>query len=179
MRKSPRKTTEKNKHITRMDYTRTHGYNVRIPLPAKTKYDAFFFSDRVYGGKRKALTAARTFRDRELKLRGMVGRIPPRKSGPHAKQGNNTSGIIGISRLTSFDEYGSYSSWCANWHVKGKKGRKQFSNSKHTEEEAFKLACIARIEKVGPLEIIDKNARLPLSLYKIRKLNEVYSHGNP
>lgn len=59
-------------YITRMDYERNHGWFVRIPRanrkPGEGRLAASrLFSDGVWGGKRKALVAAREWRDRMLK----------------------------------------------------------------------------------------------------------------
>lgn len=68
--------TEPN--ITRMDYERTHGYWVRI---YRTEYDGTkrcyskYFSDGTNGGKRKALVAARKWRDAQSK------KLRPRERG--------------------------------------------------------------------------------------------------
>ena len=52
------------KHITRLDYQKTHGWWVRIRR--KSNPCSKLFSDGVYGCKEKALEAALTWRDEKL-----------------------------------------------------------------------------------------------------------------
>ncbi len=52
------------KHITRLDYQKTHGWWVRIRR--KSNPCSKLFSDGVYGGRDKALEAALTWRDEKL-----------------------------------------------------------------------------------------------------------------
>ena len=84
----------KNRNITRIDIdpgegkAGTHGYEVRFMRRGQTFEK--FFGDSVYGGKRKALTAARDHRD-ELE------REHPhysRKEVAQIKSSRNTSGIV-------------------------------------------------------------------------------------
>ena len=55
------------KHITRLDYQKTHGWWVRIRR--KSNPCSKLFSDGVYGGRDKALEAATAWRDEQVKLR--------------------------------------------------------------------------------------------------------------
>ncbi len=52
------------KHITRLDYQKTHGWWVRIRR--KSNPSSKLFSDGVYGGRDKALEAALAWRDDKL-----------------------------------------------------------------------------------------------------------------
>lgn len=52
------------KHITRLDYQKTHGWWVRIRR--KSNPSSKLFSDGVYGGRDKALEAAKAWRDEKL-----------------------------------------------------------------------------------------------------------------
>ncbi len=55
------------RNITRMDYTRAHGWWVRFQRVGKDgvkRVTSKHFSDAVHGGKRKALAAAVAWRDR-------------------------------------------------------------------------------------------------------------------
>lgn len=178
MRKPQRKTTAKNKYITRMDYGNTHGWNVRVPTSEIDKYDSFFYADGIHGGKREALIAARTFRNLEFRARGLEARLNARwraALGPHSKQGNNTSGIIGVSRVIQWSRHGwEYTGWVGHWRSDGKQRRLQYACGKYTEPGAFMLACIARIDNVGPLTIIDEKARFPITHSQIKKLNKGY-----
>lgn len=59
------------KNITRLDYTRTHGYWVRFEGKSPVSK---MFSDGVFGGKRKALKAAQAFRDEWIKSHDVTRR---------------------------------------------------------------------------------------------------------
>ena len=52
------------KHITRLDYQKTHGWWVRIRR--KSNPSSKLFSDGVYGGRDEALEAATAWRDEKL-----------------------------------------------------------------------------------------------------------------
>lgn len=52
------------KHITRLDYQKTHGWWVRIRR--KSNPCSKLFSDGIYGGRDKALEAAKAWRDEKL-----------------------------------------------------------------------------------------------------------------
>ena len=52
------------KHITRLDYQKTHGWWVRIRR--KSNPSSKLFSDGVYGGRDEALKAAKAWRDEKL-----------------------------------------------------------------------------------------------------------------
>ncbi len=54
------------KHITRLDYQKTHGWWVRIRR--KSNPCSKLFSDGIYGGRDKALEAATIWRDEKLSL---------------------------------------------------------------------------------------------------------------
>lgn len=81
------------RNITRMDYSRSHGYWVRFEYLAHPI--SKLFSDSRYGGKRKALKAAVQYRD-EVALT-----LPPRRHGSDTLPG---SGRI-------WKERRSYISW--------------------------------------------------------------------
>ena len=154
---------------------------MRVPTSEKDKYDSFLFSDSVHGGKRKALLKAREFRDDEFKKRDIESRLNPKWRvgegvGPHSRQRNNTSGIIGVSKVVQLHQDGwTYTAWVAYWRENEKQTRKQYNCFKHTEAVAFTLACIDRIKNAGSLQIVNKKARFPISRRKIEKLNE--EHG--
>ena len=62
-----------NVHITRYEFNRTNGWWVRIYRKGALK--SKLFSDKSHGGKRKALLAAREWRDEVLAGYGKKGKL--------------------------------------------------------------------------------------------------------
>ena len=112
-----------------------------------------FFGDSVYGGKRKALTAARDHRD-ELE------REHPhysRKEVAQIKSSRNTSGIVGVRLSEEIDRRWPnepvYLYWVAQWSPSpGVRKTKRFSVDKYGDEEAFRLALKARSDGLKEME---------------------------
>jgi hypothetical protein len=134
----------KNKLITRIDHRNTHGWNVRIVSDGHTH--SKLFSDGVYGGKRKALDAARKHRDRLH--RKLLGRPVPERREIRFGNARNTTGVVGVSlsvrqRGSAIYEY-FVATWCPK---KGRQARKAFSVNIYGRREAFRLACELRREK--------------------------------
>lgn len=134
-----------NRNITRIDSVdgATYGYEVRIMRRGQSFCK--FFGDERAGGKRKALTAAREFRDGiEVKHRNYT-----RKEIAKIKSKRNTSGIVGVRLASETDSRGPnelvYSYWVAQWSPKpGLRRTARFSINKYGEDKAFKMACKAR-----------------------------------
>ncbi|MCA9033798.1 MAG: AP2 domain-containing protein [Planctomycetaceae bacterium] len=146
----------KNKNITRIDIETagvgTHGYEVRVMRRGKAFHK--FFNDRKFGGKRKALAAAREYRDE------LVARLPvqSRKALAKVKSSRNTSGIVGVRLSEEVDRRGPnelvYHYWVAQWSPRpGVRRTRRFSVEKYGDEEAFRLAMKAR--RAGMREMED------------------------
>ena len=144
--------------ITRFDYGPTkkdklgrHGWWVRRQkrsIPIKSK----FFNDAKYGGKDKALEAAKKYRDQIEK------KVPvlTKEQRYRIKTSRNKSGVIGVHKTnsTSKDKRGrayTYTFWVANWldPVSGKRSHRSFAISKYGEAEALRLALKARDEAMA------------------------------
>ena len=105
-----------------------------------------FFSDSVWGGKRKALTEARAFRDKA------EARFKPYSRTELMRQANsrNSSGIPGVRlRKNVVTKNGwayTYETWEASWTpVKGgARKKRQFSVLKYGNDKAYRLAVQAR-----------------------------------
>jgi hypothetical protein len=111
------------------------GYYVRLTWRG-TQY-AKFFSDKKYGGKRKALKAAEQYFDEldaQMPLDSQAGRMSVR----------NTSGIVGVSRTKSTSRGHRYEYWQAWWGSGEYRKSVKFSIHKYGEEEAKELAIQAR-----------------------------------
>jgi hypothetical protein len=103
------------------------------------------FSDRVHGGKRKALEAAKAYRHR------LASKLPPlsRQEVCAIKKKNNRSGISGVMRVDVLekkrDKLYRRVYWDAQWPIgNGKARHKKFSVNKYGERGAFLLAVKAR-----------------------------------
>ena len=93
-----------------MSVRSTHGWQVRLQRRGVKR--TRFFSDRIHGGKRSALLVARAFRDELIKRMRPI----PRKVQAKIKTERNTSGRVGVSRVTTAGKYGlSYEFWQATW----------------------------------------------------------------
>jgi hypothetical protein len=139
-------------YISRIDNRATHGYWVRLFQFADGNGMTFqkFFPDLSCGGKRKALSKAKTYRDKKMKvmpkmpLRIYHERISPR----------NTTGVIGVQLITRYGPDGTPNYYyAAGWYEqKYKKISKCFAVLKYGEDEAFNLACEARAEGIKGIE---------------------------
>ncbi|TWU39244.1 AP2/ERF family transcription factor [Novipirellula artificiosorum] len=140
-----------NRNITRIDRESSGGYLVRIMR--KGKKTSKFFSDSENGGKKKALTAARAFRDgQEKKMKGYTS-----KELSKIMRSNNTSGVVGVRLVEEVDmrwpSQPTYLYWVAQWSPKkGVRKTKRFSVEKYGDEEAYRLACLARKKGVSAMK---------------------------
>lgn len=141
-----------NRNIIRLDReTTSGGYLVRVTRKGKLISD--YFRDDEYGGKRKALKAAKDYRDE----------LEATKKGYSAKQlakrerANNTSGVTGVRLVTEVDprwpSEPEYKYWVAQWSPsKGVRKTKRFSVQKYGDKEAYRLAVKARNKGVASME---------------------------
>jgi hypothetical protein len=131
--------------IYRMDHdgSSTHSWLVRLQRRGRIYHRQF--SDHVHGGKRKALEAAKAYRD-HLDLA-----LPPltRQEVCSIKKKNNRSGISGVMRVDVLEKKRGrlyrrvY--WDVQWPIgNGKARHKKFSVKKYGERHAFRLAVKAR-----------------------------------
>ena len=148
---------QNNQNITRIDIDEgpgragTHGYEVRLMRRGQTFHK--FFGDSSSGSKRKALAAARVYRD-VLKA---THQPYSRKEVAQLKSIRNTSGTVGIRLSEEVDRRGPnelvYLYWVAQWSPKsGVRKTRRFSVTKYGEEEAFRLAQKARRDGLKSME---------------------------
>jgi hypothetical protein len=104
-----------------------------------------FFADRAFGGNRKALRAAKRFRD------GMESQMRPYLVRELARTPStrNTSGLVGIRRAKKIDLRSDppYSYWCwvAQWtDGRGRRRTRSFSVRQYGDETARARAIEAR-----------------------------------
>ncbi len=85
----------KNKGISRIDSGSTHGWFVRGYKNGKTY--SKLFSDKKWGGKRKAMDAAREYRNNLLKELELIP-AKPRGRRIVFRDSRNTTGVLGVCR---------------------------------------------------------------------------------
>jgi hypothetical protein len=132
----------RNAGVSRIDQPekRTHGFFVR--LCRKGKIHNAFFTDLKYGGKRKALAAARRHYRKLLRKHGEISRrdwaqIPRHKTG---------SGIVGVMRASKGRGRKARWYWMAMWSPRrGVQERRTFSMHKYGARKARALAIKARM----------------------------------
>ncbi len=134
------------------DRSRTHCWVVR--LQRRHRIWRRFFSDGAYGGKAKALRAARTYRDEILAAH------PPMTRADYAAivRGSNRSGVPGVCRyvatMKTLGKPVARAYWIAFWTLpNGKSARRKFSVAKHGEAGALKRAKAARRQALSTLNM--------------------------
>jgi len=134
-----------NYAIARIDLpdASTHGWQVRLQRRG-IKY-AKYFGDAVYGNQQRGLREAREWRDETLRqiAASEQTRICTRSA-------RNSSGVVGVSKVTVVTNGASYLFWQATWSPEpGKRRCVKFSIKRYGDKEAFRLAVEARSEAVG------------------------------
>lgn len=138
--------------ITRVDHERSRTHAWRVTIQRQGKIHVGHFSDGVYGGKQKALAAAKKYRD------DLLSKFPPltRKEYCSILRRNNRSGLAGVSYHAEVieTERGPVERrfWIARlplepWRTKLVK----FSIAKYGPEEAFRRAVKARQDALASL----------------------------
>jgi hypothetical protein len=147
----------KHKGITRIDYegSSTRGWTVRLTRQGKRHQK--FFNDRTYGGKNKALLAAKAC------YQSWVKQAPDIQTAKGRKTNRNTTGKVGVHLVKNVDarwkNAESYA-FCASWiDPKGKRTKISFAWNRYGKKQAWILACIAREREINDrekiLEILD------------------------
>ena len=133
------------------DRNRTHSWVVR--LQRRHKVWRRFFSDGVYGGKGKALRAARAFRDEILAAHPLM------TTAAYAVivRRSNRSGVPGVCRYVATETASgrpvARAYWIAFWTLPdGKSARRKFSIAKYGEDGALKRAKAARRQGIATLD---------------------------
>ena len=132
---------KKNAGISRIDQLekRTHGFFVR--LARKGKIHNAFFADKSYGGKRKALEAARKHYQELLRKHGKISR----RDWAQMERCVTSSGIVGVRKTVIVRNGQKKTVWIASWSPKPYVvRRKLFSVEKYGPRDARALAIKAR-----------------------------------
>ncbi len=138
-----RRSNKRNKGISRVDSGSTHGWFVRGYKNGKTY--AKLFSDRKYGGKRKAQNLARQYRE---ELYETLAQIPTKPRGRRIvyRDSRNTTGVLGVCRTAKRTPGGNGDEhYRVSWYPdSGVQKTTSFSIRKYGEKKAFQLAVAHR-----------------------------------
>ena len=138
-----RRSNRRNKGISRVDSGSTHGWFVRGYKNGKTY--AKLFSDRKYGGKRKAQNLARQYRD---ELYERLAQIPKKPRGRRIvyRDSRNSTGVLGVCRTAKRSTKGTFNEcYSVSWRpAEGVQKATSFSIRKYGEKRAFQLAVAHR-----------------------------------
>ena len=125
--------------ISRIDSGSTHGYFVRGYRNGKTY--SKLFSDRKTGGKGKALTLAKEYRD---DLHEQMASIPKQERAPRVvtADARNTTGELGVSLVSKLMANGlKHDCYAVSWRpAPNTQKSTSFSVKKYGEKKALKLA---------------------------------------
>lgn len=133
------------RHIYRIDHARSYTHSWLVTVQRRGVIYHRHFTDSVYGGKRKALEAAKAYRDHLIaKLRPLTW-----PEFCRIKKKNNRSGISGVTRIdTKENSRGTLYRrryWLAQWPIGNRKAKmKKFSIKLYGERGAYEQAIRAR-----------------------------------
>ena len=138
----------KSRHIRRVDDSRRGTHAWFVTVQRHNRINTKMFSDGVWGGKRKALEAARTWRDQHLQAEHehqLWRRNRLRR--------NNRSGLVGVARYERKSGTDGRSSggayWLASWiDSKGTSRKRKFSVRLWGEEGAKTKAIEVRTMQI-------------------------------
>lgn len=139
----------KHKNISRIDSKNTHGWYVRIYLDGGV-FASKLFSDRICGGKEKALKNALLYRDHNQMVADVNRKTTKRKRKPvfDRPSKNNKSGIVGVNEVHTKIRNRPVHYIQATWSEDFKPKSKKFYITKfRTREEALKAAIELRKSK--------------------------------
>ncbi|MDR4470336.1 MAG: hypothetical protein MRJ68_18900 [Nitrospira sp.] len=139
-------------HIYRIDHDGSRTYSWFVTVQRRGRVYRRHFTDSLYGGKRKALEAAKVYRDNLLTcLRPLT-----RPEVCRIRKRNNRSGVSGITRIDAWEKNRGRAQrrryWLAQWPIGGGKARKKkFSIARYGERGAFQRALRARRQALKSL----------------------------
>ncbi len=138
--------------ISRIDSKNTHGWYVRVYANGGV-FCSKLFSDRIYGSKEDALTAAKKYRDHNQEVADKYkreGRNPHRKPLYSKAPRNNTTGQVGVNEVEAVLNGRKVHYFQATWSINGvPNSQKFYVSKKRTREQALKeaIACRKKMEK--------------------------------
>lgn len=137
------------KGITRFDHNNRHGYLVRISRGGHRTNK--YYADATYGGKRKALAAAK---EAHARLEEELG--PIESSTKDRLTNRNSTGVVGVHvAYTQDSRYPNceYYAYCASWvNEAGKRKKISFAWNRYGQNMAWDLAVLARQKELTDRE---------------------------
>ena len=139
-------------HIYRIDHDHSHTHSWYVTIQRRGRVYHRHFTDSVYGGKSKALDAAKVYRDSLMKcLRPLT-----RPERCRIRKKNNRSGISGVTRIDALEKHRGRvfhrRYWLAQWPTeRGRAQIKKFSLTRYGERGAFQRAVRARRQAIKTL----------------------------
>lgn len=139
-------------HIYRIDHDKSHTHSWYVTIQRRGRVYHRHFTDSIYGGKSKALNAAKGYRD------SLINCLRPltRPEYCRIRKKNNRSGVSGVTRIDAGENsrgrryHRRY--WLAQWPIgNGKARKKKFSIQRYGERGAFQRALRARREALKRL----------------------------
>ena len=163
-----RNKKKKMEGISRIDAERAIGWYVRIYYNSEEDIHSKFFSDTVYGSKKKALKTAKKYRKAYIRENP-----PPVKMPFHRKRiSNNTSGINGISETYTWSKKKmrghKVPCFSVSWTPvpNERKCRKFYFHHYGSREEAFRAAIeFRRARELKRLKRWAKERGKPIEIY--------------
>ena len=132
------------KYISKTEYS----WRVKIAINQKQYFEYFCFN--AYGGRKKAMIAAKIWRDAFLEMHGMIDRLDYIKSPDFYTSLDKA--IIGVFKSHTTTSV----NWTARYAINGTEYKKHFSVNKYGERKAFQMACKIRHEQCGKLRLINR-----------------------
>lgn len=145
------KAKKPNRNISRVETGATCGYQVRLKRGSQSW--SKLFSDGVWGGKRRALAAAREYRD---ELEEQTKHLASRKSAALKNKGRTETKRAGVRFVVQYEPEsakGYYEYYVAQWSPEpGTRKTKRFSVNKYGKRRALQLAIAAREQGVNQIK---------------------------
>ena len=139
---SPTPAISKLKNIVRETESSKNGGGWKVAIQRRGIRKSKFFSDLKYGGKAKALAAAKEYRDSVLPT---VTNVAYERWLRENKHPPNTSGIIGVARYEVRSGKKIVAVWDAFWgDIDGTRHRRRYYVSAFGEKGAKARACATR-----------------------------------
>jgi hypothetical protein len=130
------------RHIARQEKSPKAAAGWKVNVTRRGKYMYKSFADSKFGGKTKALKAAKAWHEQILESTSDVDYVLWRRK---KRSRPNSSGIVGVGRYTVRYETSRHPLWEAYWmDADGKRHSRRFFVSVHGEKGAKALASAAR-----------------------------------
>jgi hypothetical protein len=146
---SPPPAITKLQNIVRETESAKNAGGWKVAIQRRGTRKSKYFSDKKFGGKAKALAAAKDYRDSVL---ATVSNAAYERWLRENKYPPNTSGIVGVARYRIRSGKKMAVVWDAFWgDIDGTRHRRRFYVSTYGEKGAKALACAARRDAMKEL----------------------------